>query len=141
MNIIEYIPNLGFFAPIIVLIVFFYFIKKRDVLLDIEKSKIASYQEICGGRFNGFNLTWPFVRVSIYDSFIVISYVKKIVLTYEEIDSIFSKRYFISHGIHIQHHKKGVPKNIIIGSTDRDKVLNIINPKLKNKSIPINNQS
>jgi hypothetical protein len=60
----------------------------------MEKNKLADYQERCGGRFGVLNMTYPFVRVSFYDTFFVIGHFKKILIRYTHIvrlDEIGSK--------------------------------------------------
>lgn len=116
---------------IIVLIIFFYIIKKRNSLSEIEKHNNPIYTEICGGRFNFSNYTIPFVKLSIYDKFIVISYTKKIILQFEKIDKIYIKKALFSKGLHIEHHKSGIPKKIIIWVRNDNKILEIVNSKLK----------
>lgn len=68
MNSIKYV---FYFVPsIIVLIIFFYIIKKRNTLSDIEKNNISIYSENCGGRFDFSNYTIPFVKLSIRPKFL-----------------------------------------------------------------------
>lgn len=122
MDTIEYLPYLGFLAPLIVIGFFIYIIKKRNSLLDIEKNLTPIYMEDCGGRFDGYNLTIPFVRFKIYDNFIVISYTKKILLKYTDIKRIEIKRHIISKGIHIYHNKDDIPKNIIVWASNCEKL-------------------
>ena len=41
---------------------------------DKEVGLTPQFEEICGGRIGMMNYTWPLVRHSIYDDFIVIKY-------------------------------------------------------------------
>lgn len=129
MFVIKYFMYLGFLAPPIVIGVFIYVIKTRNSLLDIEKNLTPLYIEDCGGRFNNYNLTVPFVRVKIYKDFIIISYTKKILLKYTDIKKIEVKRHIISKGVHIYHNKNDIPKNIIIWAANCEKLKNIIESK------------
>ena len=43
--------------------------KKRE---PYEKGLTPEFEEICGGRINFFNYTWPLLRHSIYKEFIVV---------------------------------------------------------------------
>ncbi|WP_151057000.1 hypothetical protein [Cellvibrio sp. KY-YJ-3] len=61
-------------APFFSLFLLFIFIaitipKKRE---PYEKGLTPEFEEICGGRINFFNYTWPFLRHSIYKEFIVV---------------------------------------------------------------------
>lgn len=74
---------LGFFS---------WMLYKKNQITDIEKTQTAVYSTSCSGiigllRFNG-----PFIRLSIYDSMIVISYYKKIILMNSEIINIVSQK-------------------------------------------------
>lgn len=131
MNIIEYVPYIGFLTPLILIIVFGYIINKRNLKLEIENKLTAVYSENCGGRFNGYNLSVPFVRLTIYTDFIIISYTKKVVLKYNDIVKIEIKKHFISKGIHIYHKRNDIPKNIIIWTANSKKIKEIIESKLK----------
>jgi len=116
-------------TPIIVISGFVYFIKKRNIFLEIEKNQKALFTENCGGRFDGMGFTIPFVRFTIYSEFIIISYIRKIVLNFNEIHKIeFSKRLGTT-GIHIYHKKLNTPKIIVIWSRHGDKIKDILNSK------------
>lgn len=79
--------------------IFFAFIavrlpKKRD---PCENGLTPEFEEICGGRINFINYTWPFLRHSIYKDFIVIkslfgTYIlPRISLSKEGVDGVFSQ--------------------------------------------------
>jgi len=53
-----------------------------------EKNREAIYTETTGARIDDLNLTLPFVRVSLYSDFFVISYYHKIIFRYSEISKI-----------------------------------------------------
>jgi len=123
------------FPIVLLLIIIFsiYFvnkaISKRNEKLDIEKNIRPIYVEICGGRFNGSNFTYPFVRLSIYDNFIVISYLYKIILYFEDIDQIDIKRNIFGKGLIVYHHNNNIPKIIILWSKNVDILKEMINRK------------
>lgn len=122
MNFINFIPFFYLLASIIIIALFIYFFKKRNSKLDIENNKIPLYSENCGGRFGLINFSIPFVRLTIYDKFIIISHIKKIVLNYNEIINIEIKRNIISKGLFINHNRNDIPQTIIIWSFNCDKI-------------------
>ena len=132
MYLIDFIPFLGFFALPITIIYFIYLIKQRNNKLEIEKNKTFIYNILCGGRFNGLNLTSPFVRLTIYEKIVIISYSKNILLNISDITKLEIKRHFFSKALHIMHKNNNVPKNIIIWSSSCEEIKNIIKGKMKN---------
>ena len=88
--------------------------KKR---IEIEMDKTPLFEEQAGGRFDGYNLTIPFVRHAIYDDFVVISYgKKKHVLKIEDINNVTHKKHIFSKGLAYCHNKLGIPVQCIIWS-------------------------
>ncbi|NOZ85135.1 MAG: hypothetical protein GXP49_02500 [Deltaproteobacteria bacterium] len=120
--------------PVIVLFVvlssFAYFYlggRKKDQL---EEGKVPLFQEQCGGRFDGFNLTIPFVRHTMYQEFIVIGYGKKrYIINYTDLNSVSLKRYLFSKGIIYSHSRVDLPRSIIIWSRSPEKVIELIKDK------------
>jgi hypothetical protein len=92
---------------------FIYTFIKKNTLLDIEKKNNAVYTDKnCGGNiYLGFptNISGPFLRISVYNRFVVISTYKKIILNFEDIDKIKSKQTFISDEVVIHYKKNGFP--------------------------------
>jgi len=82
-----FIIIVGFFLS-----VYFYLIYKRNSLLDVEKGKNIIHNEYCGAHFDNsgifdiFHNNMITTRLTVYDEYIVISYRKKIVLNYDDID-------------------------------------------------------
>jgi len=81
------LPQLfGSVIPLFIFCIFAYFYfnsKRKD---PVEEMIEPLFCEQCGGRFNQFNLTIPFVRHALYEEFIVIAYGRKrIILGYGEI--------------------------------------------------------
>jgi len=130
MDLIEYYRPLflfGWTVPIVIGVII-YLVRKRNIILDIEKDKNPVYSENCRGKFGVF-LNTPFVRFAIYNEFIVISYSKKILLRFDEIDKVGFRTGFVLDRIRFYHHKTDIPSNIIIMSTNSDKIRRIIESK------------
>ena len=107
---------------------YFYFGgRKKDQL---EDGVSPFFQEQCGGRFDGFNLTIPFVRHAMYDNFIVIGYGKKRhIIKYTDLSMATLKRHLFSRGITYSHSRVDLPKSIIIWSRSPEKVIDLIKGK------------
>jgi hypothetical protein len=120
--------------PIIVLLVvpssfaYFYFGgRKKDQL---EEGLVPFFQEQCGGRFDGFNLTIPFVRHAMYDNFIVIGYGKKRhIIKYADLSMATLKWHLFSKGITYIHNRVDLPRSIIIWSRSPEKVIDFFKDK------------
>jgi hypothetical protein len=55
---------------------------------NIEKGLTPIYTERCGGLFDIMNYTYPFVRLTLYDDFLVISCLTKRIVKYKNIKQI-----------------------------------------------------
>jgi hypothetical protein len=119
--------SLGFF------IVFYYFhilVTKRDQFLEEEQSESPIHVEVGGGRFDGIHYSPSFVKLRMYDEFMVISYSKKILLRYKDIDSVEITGW-LWKAIRIQHHDELQPiKNVIFGSKSPEFLLKLIQDKM-----------
>jgi hypothetical protein len=88
--------------------------KKSKIRLIEELDISAIYQEQCGGRFDFFNWTIPFVRISVYDDFVtIICWNFRIILKKGDVERIEEKGLF-SSGVQIVHKRKDVPQKLII---------------------------
>ena len=102
-------------------------------MLDIEKGKTPLYSSLAGGRIGWINYKGPFVRLRIYDEFVVIRYFfKSIVLQYDEIEHIEIKKWLglVADRIQIFHRKQDVPSNLIIGTSDPTEAKKLIELRL-----------
>ncbi|MBU0597184.1 hypothetical protein KJ641_02575 [Patescibacteria group bacterium] len=130
-QLISFLPALS--GPLILILVFGLFYKIRNNRLPEEAGMTPIHQEFCGGNFNYTNLSRPFVRLTIYNDFLVISYFKQILLNYHEIEKVELKNKVGKKGLKIYHNKIGVPKNITLWSPNIEKIFSLIQPKLTNK--------
>ncbi len=107
--------------------------------LDIsEKGRAILFKEQAGGRFNGFNLTIPFVRHTIYENCVVIAYGKfHHTLEFTEIEQVDVKRHMFSKGITYHHKQKNVPSDCIVWSKKPAEVEAL----LKSKGVNVNTQT
>ena len=107
-------------AVVFVAITFEVLTDRRDRKAEIEAGETPLHDEICGARIDLKNWTMPFVRLTLYPKFAVISYAQKIVLPYGAIDSVAIEKVIAGRGVRIRHHHPGVPERLIIWSTDVD---------------------
>lgn len=129
LPIILYVPFLA--VPILALWLFGHCIKERNGLLEEELGKQPLYREYCGARFGRGNLSIPFVRLCLYDNFMVIRHAAltggldfgpeyrkagKTVLLFRDIRGVSTRRMVLSQGILIDHCRDDVPKPFILWS-------------------------
>lgn len=114
-----------------ILCLFGYFIKKRNTILEPERNLKPIYTENCGARFGGLNLTIPFVRLAIYDDFLVLSCLKPVLMKFDEIDRVELKRQLFFKGIFLRHHNKEIPSKVVIWSRNGEKARSIIESRLR----------
>lgn len=124
----------GMSAGVLVLFIFIRTIVRRNQRGIKENSATLMYETIGGGRFDGYNMTYPFVRLSIYSDFIVIKHNQEIVIKFNEIEAVIELNKF-SAGIQITHNNKDAPKNIIIWTSAGNHLRSIILGKNKPNSI------
>lgn len=70
------------------IMVIWYGLRRRDRLLDIEKDRTPIYSAVVAARTDTFGLSYPFVRLALYEDLFVLTSVPKVVLAYNEIDRI-----------------------------------------------------
>ncbi|MDX1443565.1 MAG: hypothetical protein R3270_07300 [Gammaproteobacteria bacterium] len=99
-----------------------------------ESGRVPAFQEQAGGRFDGFNLTIPFVRHAVYEDFVVIAYGnRRHVLKFSDIKCVSNKWHLFSKGLIYQHSRADVPSQCIVWSFRGGKILEY----LESKGVPI----
>jgi hypothetical protein len=94
---------------------FFVAYRKSKALTPEEIGVVSIYGEQAGGRFDGFNWTIPFVRVTAYSEFSVVCYWNhQIVLRKGQVKEVEEERGFLSQGLAIRHTRIDIPKKILI---------------------------
>ena len=102
---------------------FFVAYRKSKALTPEETGVVSIYGEQAGGRFDGFNWTIPFVRVTAYSEFTVVSYWNhQIVLKKGQVERIEEKRGFFSQGLAVHHTRVDIPTKIVIWPRDTVKL-------------------
>ncbi|MBF0547594.1 MAG: hypothetical protein HQM08_24355 [Candidatus Riflebacteria bacterium] len=119
---------IGLTVGLIVLFFFVFWYLGSINLAPEERSDTAIFSEQCGGQFDSFNLTIPFVRFAVYKTFVVAAYGRTIyLLPFSNVQEIIIQRHFISRGIHFKHNKADVPKSFIIWSKNTRKLTEVLN--------------
>lgn len=93
---------------------------RRDRKAEIEEDAAPLHNQICGARMGRKNGSMPFVRLTLYPTFALLSYAKNIVLPYEAIESVTVERGIVGRGVRIRHHESRAPERLTIWSTDVD---------------------
>jgi len=81
------------------------------------------------GVFAGGNM--PLWRVSFYDRFMVIAFVLRSLIPYEEIERVECKRHFLSKGVYIHQRRDGRPSVITLFPRHPEKVMELLNSKIR----------
>ncbi len=118
----------------LVLAVFGHFYLGSKHLAPEEEGLQPIYSEQCGAMFDDFLLvTFPFVRFSVYKTFLVVACgSKKYVLPFADIQEVSAKWYLLWKGIYIKHSRHDIPP-IAIGSLYRSTLLSV----LRNQGVAI----
>ena len=108
---------LPYFVLIFFSLFFAFFIvayRKSKIRLIEELDSVPKYHEQCGGRFDFFNWTIPFVRISVYDDFAaILCWNFKIILKKGDVQRLVEKGLF-SSGVQIMHNRNDIPQKIIV---------------------------
>jgi hypothetical protein len=73
----------------------------------------------------------PLWRVSFYDRFMVIAFVLRDLIPYEEIERVEYKRHLLSKGIHIHQRRDGRTSVITLFPRYSEKVMELLNSKVR----------
>lgn len=111
--------------------IFIYMFIKKGRLLDIEKGQNALFSETCSGVIGWLSFRGPFIRLSLYEDFLVIAYYKSIVLNYDQLKGVSEKRWGLVKYIHIEHVRPDCPRKIMLYSTNRKKVIELLKSKIQ----------
>jgi hypothetical protein len=105
-------------VPLAVFLPFVYRVRQREVRDALEEGREPLYQEVCGGAFGEVRRSAPFVRVALYDDFLVIGYSRRIVLRYAEIAHVHLDGTRCPRAVRLHHHRHDLPEEIALWSTD-----------------------
>lgn len=96
----------------------FFRIRQRGVQDALEDGRKPLYQEVCGGAFGRVHRSSPFVRIALYDEFLVIGYSRRLVLRYDEIESLSVDGARSPRAVRLHHHRHDLPAEVVIWSPD-----------------------
>lgn len=105
-------------------------LKRKGDILPLEENLTPLYTLNCGGLFDSYNVTFPFVRVSFYKDFFVISFINKILLRYSEVQQVEVQNFLLFQGLQIKHTKENIPKKIVLWVTDGKKLKDFVEKKI-----------
>ena len=113
------VPALGFTVGIgFVLRAWFGSVRRADV----EQTSECLLEARCGGRFDGWNYSFPFVRLAVYDKFLVIASSRTYLLDYSEIEKVETVSGLFSKGLQVHHKRNDLPTKVILWLADADKI-------------------
>ena len=89
-----------------------------------EIGLVPEFEETCGGRINSFNYTWPLVRHSIYETFVIIKCLGSVYVLPREELSIESSDGLVSSGIQYKS-SRYLGNEFRIWTTNKKRVLEV----------------
>lgn len=101
---------------VITIIIFWFMLKRRDIVYPIEQNNKSLLNVVCGGCFGVIRVTIPFVRFAMYEKFIVITFVVKYIINYSDIDYVHIRSLLIATTYNIYFIRDGQRRTIVIGT-------------------------
>lgn len=87
----------------------------------------------CGGKFDAEEYNWPWVKLRIYEEFLVISYREPFRIFYEQIDRVEVRKVGMQETMTLHHHKPRTPKLILLKATSMNLTAKAIEQRLAEK--------
>ncbi len=98
--------------------------------LPIEKDKIPVLKITCAGSYGAITFSIPFVRLYIYEDFVVFAYgFRRFLLKFKEIDSISYENNIFQKCLIFYIKKKSLPQKVIIRSRKNKEIIELLNRK------------
>lgn len=104
--------------PFLIAVPFLYLVRLRDRRAELEAGRRPHHSENCGGAFGGKRQLAPFVRLSLYDDFLVISFARQWVLRYTDIESVRLVGTCSPRVVRIRHCRQDLPPGLELWSRD-----------------------
>jgi len=101
--------------------------------LEIEQGKTALLTVRCAGTIGLTRYRGPFIRLSLYQEFLVIRSLKSIVLYYYEISHVKDSQSLLDKSLHIYHTNQEHPKTIRLlpMKNNKQQVLEVLKTKVQ----------
>lgn len=96
---------------------------------EIEVGKIPFYSERCGSQFGILTVTYPFVRISLYDEFMVISCFSRKLIEYDKIRRIEEESGVFAREIELVTTNREIYGRPIIWTLNNERLGNLIREK------------
>ena len=125
---------LPFFAPLIIITVFSFFgyiFYKSNKKASIELGKQPLYTERVAGKIDTLYYKGPFIRLALYDTFLVLGYTKTLVIYYHEITSIGAKKRLFGELLTVTFLQNGKSKEIHLASMNMKSLRSTIEDQIQ----------
>jgi len=112
----------------VVIAVFIIALRRKKEPHPLERGRTPLFTDnSCGGWIGAMRSTYPFVRVTAYEDFLVIGRLTgTILLRYDEIVSAAIEKVYFTRGLVIAHRNGDAPKRIIIWSQKLQEMQGVI---------------
>jgi hypothetical protein len=93
---------------------------RKDRKHPAEAGNIPVFSEACGGIIGWITYRGPFIRVSVYEDFLVVSCNKPYALKFYEISQLEPCTFFYKKGFRIRHENPAFPKRLEVWISNRE---------------------
>ncbi len=111
--------------PILILLtvgsVFLWMFRRKDRLHVSEAGKKPLFTESCAGVIGWLTYKGPFIRLAVYDDFVVVSCDKQYYLPLGNITRIARHSFLFTKGYRLYHNKADCPERIELWMNGRDR--------------------
>ncbi len=111
--------------PILVILtvgsIFFWLFQRKDRLHASEAGKRPAFTENCAGVIGWMTFKGPFIRLAVYDTFLIVSCDKQYYLPFTTVTRIEPRSFMFSKGYRIHHTNSEYPKRIEIWLSGRER--------------------
>jgi hypothetical protein len=128
MDKLMYLPLV---IPLLVIALFVWFFMRKDRRHPLENNLTPAFKTTCGGIIGWMTYRGPFIRVAVYDNFLVVSCGKPYLLKFPEITELEPCTFAFAKGFRIKHANSDYPKRLEIWVKDRDGFLAALSGKVK----------
>ena len=96
-----------------------------------ETGRSARFETSCAGIIGWVTYRGPFIRLSVYDDFLVVACSAPYLLEFSEIERVEAVRFGFVKGFRIHHHNLRYPERIEVWPRDRETLASILADKIR----------
>ncbi len=126
-----------YFVPVLFIIIAsilgsIYYRSTKKASIEIGKKPL--YTERCAGKVGKLYYKGPFIRVAIYDTFMVVSYLKQLVIHFDNIITVTEKKILLTKRLFITYRDKTETKTMYLVSYNPGKLKETLETAMKRQT-------